>query len=366
PTPIIVADDIIISPGVPFTMPLTMRDFYAPGIGALTLEVSFDPLVISPDGCDPDPDGVFDTAICNPDYAQGVMRLTFLSTVGVVDSHPLADLRFIGNGGIGDHTGVAINIVTLTFPDGVPIPSAAAVDGSVALDVLPGDVNCDDATDAIDAMFILQYDVGLLGASQQCPPPPDSIYEPACDVSGDTQCDSVDALFIMQCEVGIPNDLCPGTTALHLAFPPFGVTQNANITIGQGTVQSQGEITIPITAQMIDSSLGAATLEVRFDPDVVRPTSCEADPDHRFDIAICNPQFADDVVRFTLASPQGVTGDAPLANITFTAVGAPGEMSDLDLDPVTFSNPDGEAIPHQIASGRIEIQSLRIYLPITR
>ena len=30
-----------------------------------------------------------------------------------------------------------------------------------------------------------------------------------CDVSDDGLCNVVDALFILQCEVGIPNSFCP-------------------------------------------------------------------------------------------------------------------------------------------------------------
>ena len=31
----------------------------------------------------------------------------------------------------------------------------------------------------------------------------------ACDVNLDLSCNVVDALFILQCEVGIPNTFCP-------------------------------------------------------------------------------------------------------------------------------------------------------------
>ncbi len=78
--------------------------------------------------------------------------------------------------------------------------------------VSAGDVNCDDVVNIIDALFILQYEVGLRAANSGCPlppPPPDTLNVAVCDVNDDGICNVVDALFILQCEVGIPNTFCP-------------------------------------------------------------------------------------------------------------------------------------------------------------
>ena len=75
-----------------------------------------------------------------------------------------------------------------------------------------GDVNCDSLVNVVDALFVLQFEVGLRVDSGGCPlpsPPPDTLNVAVCDVTGDTDCNVVDALFILQCEVGIPNVLCP-------------------------------------------------------------------------------------------------------------------------------------------------------------
>ncbi len=75
-----------------------------------------------------------------------------------------------------------------------------------------GDVNCDGQVNVVDALFILQYEVGLRAANSGCPlppSPPDTLNVDACDVNGDTLCNVVDALFVLQCEVGIPNTSCP-------------------------------------------------------------------------------------------------------------------------------------------------------------
>jgi uncharacterized repeat protein (TIGR01451 family) len=71
-----------------------------------------------------------------------------------------------------------------------------------------GDVNCDGDVDAVDALFILQYVVGLRDGSNECPAPAGAMYLPACDVDCDYDCDAVDALFVLQYVVGIRPDLC--------------------------------------------------------------------------------------------------------------------------------------------------------------
>jgi uncharacterized repeat protein (TIGR01451 family) len=71
-----------------------------------------------------------------------------------------------------------------------------------------GDVNCDGQIDAVDALFVLQYVVGLRDGSNECPAPAGAMYLPACDVDCDYDCDAVDALFVLQYVVGIRPDLC--------------------------------------------------------------------------------------------------------------------------------------------------------------
>ena len=365
PKPVVIAaDDVTVAPGVPFTMPITMNNFSAPGIGALTLDVSFDPAVITPTGCGRDPDSLFDTVVCNKQYATGVVRLTFLSINGVSGSHPLANLKFTGNGAAGATTPVTVTIATLTAPDGSGMPFVTTRNGSVTLGVRPGDVNCDDQVNSIDAMFILRYDVGKINASNHCPPPPGYLYQPACDVNGDAQCNSVDALFIMQCEVGIPNVLCPVTLAQEAI--PLNQLQTADIVVGEAETARNGLVTIPVTANVADTALGAGTLELHYDPAVLEPTACQADPDSKFTAAYCNADYADGVVRFTLASVDGVGGGMTLANVTFRAIGEPGASSALSASAPTFTNIDGQDIPTTIMDGKATIRALRVYLPITR
>jgi len=76
----------------------------------------------------------------------------------------------------------------------------------------PGDVDCDDDVDAVNALFILQYVVGMRNGSDQCPPPPGSIYLPGADADCDGDVDAVDALFVLQHVVGLRPVLCPDTS----------------------------------------------------------------------------------------------------------------------------------------------------------
>jgi len=60
----------------------------------------------------------------------------------------------------------------------------------------------------VDALFILQYVVGLRLPSDHCPPSEGHLYLPAGDVNCDDIVDAVDALFVLQHVVGLRPDLC--------------------------------------------------------------------------------------------------------------------------------------------------------------
>ena len=74
-----------------------------------------------------------------------------------------------------------------------------------------GDVDRDFDKDAVDALFILQYVVGMRDGSDQCPPPPGAIHLPSADADCDGDVDAVDALFVLQHVVGLRPVLCPAS-----------------------------------------------------------------------------------------------------------------------------------------------------------
>ena len=65
---------------------------------------------------------------------------------------------------------------------------------------MPGDANCSDETDAIDAALVLQLNAGLLD-SLNC--------QQNADVNGDSRVDSIDAALILQYTAGLLDRLPP-------------------------------------------------------------------------------------------------------------------------------------------------------------
>jgi len=90
----------------------------------------------------------------------------------------------------------------------VSYDSQATEPAVVTLRTVCGDVDCDGDVDAVDALFILQYVVGLRSPSDQCPPPEGHLYLPGADVDCDDDVDAVDALFALQHVVGLRPELC--------------------------------------------------------------------------------------------------------------------------------------------------------------
>jgi uncharacterized repeat protein (TIGR01451 family) len=350
-----------VAPGASVTIPVQAIGVPLPGLGAATIEIRYDPAILDATACSVNTTSF--SGVCNPNYDNdGVnpdsVRFTVASVSGASGDSLLANVTFLAKGAAGSSSALDVVIVTFTDPSGNPIP-AKDEDGQVTLGV-PGDVSCDSQRNVVDAMFILQYDVGLRSASNQCPlpaAPPPTLFLPGCDVSGDGQCNVIDALFIMQCDVDIHNRLCPTTGLLHFDKErvSFQSTLTATLGIGSGEVALGESISVPITTNLAGNTLGAATIEVRYDPTVVTAVACSVDPAGLFDSKTCNPYYKTDTVRFNLASLSGVTGNPLLANVTFRAIGSPGGSSVLDVVPQVFVDPSGNPIPVTDQDGQIRI-----------
>ncbi len=107
-----------------------------------------------------------------------------------------------------------------------------------------------------------------------------------------------------------------------------------NYTIAQG-----GSVTVAVNASVSPELLGAANVEVDYDPAVIDATGCTRDPG--FDSGDCNPNFGNDgtnpdTVIVLVSDPQGASGDLHLADITFQAVGPSGACSALHIRVNTF------------------------------
>ncbi|MBN1888095.1 MAG: carboxypeptidase regulatory-like domain-containing protein [Thermoflexales bacterium] len=150
--------------------------------------------------------------------------------------------------------------------------------------------------------------------------------------------------------------------------PVFSIVSAAS-----GQVPAGESVVVSVTAELAEGErLGAATLDVRYDPAVLDATACHVDPGGLFGAAFCELNYDGDghnpdAVRLSLASAPGVTGTPLLAKLSFRAVGAAGMSSTLDLVPVIFTDPGGRSLPVVGQAGQIVLTApLLPCYPLTR
>ena len=113
---------------------LEVLDVPAPGLGAYTIDVSYDPTIVDPVSCSKDPDGVLDTALCNLNFERNDVKPDTIRTggfrtdEGAVGTVALADIEFecIGVG----TSGLALTYIELADTTGANIPHVVA-NGSI-------------------------------------------------------------------------------------------------------------------------------------------------------------------------------------------------------------------------------------------
>ena len=243
--------------------------------------------------------------------------------------------------------------------------STGTLSGGQQVNGILGDTNLDGKVDAVDALCILRSVAGL-PSTLACPPAPATVL----DVNGTGSVDAVDALCVLRAVTGLPvTATCPlppipasaaptaaTTTAPAAAapatatgggtgYPLVGIQPNrVNLAAGSSTtVQVQAETT---------EGLGAWTVDVIYDPTVVKVTGCTATAAN----ALCNATFASNTIRLTGVSVSGLTGTQTLANITFTAVASKGSSSAVSVGLRTFANATGAPIKATTVDGRIRIK----------
>ena len=191
---------------------VTLEGFNLAALGTATIEVVYDPAVLTLVSCDKDPNGLFDLVQCNRDFGPDRVRFNITSLTGVSGDVTIAELTFQATGQNGDRSDINVLLPTVANSAGAPL-TFSVVDGWVIISaVRMGDVNCDGVRNAVDAMMSMQYDIGLREASPTCTQPQRSkaiLLLADCDVSDDGQCNAVDALLTLQCDVGLANATCP-------------------------------------------------------------------------------------------------------------------------------------------------------------
>lgn len=304
----------------------------------------------------------FDLTLCNTN-TPGKISLSAVSGQGSSQDVQLARLHFRAVSNAGQSSALELQLTTYADKDGVPLPVQAQNGQVNIVEVSHGDVSCDSAIDVIDALFVLQYDVALRGSADQCPLPQDTMFLPACDVDADSSCNVVDALFVLQCSTSIENSFCPAmATSTQYGYrsmlSPDSSTA-ATIAIPNVDAQSGEELTIPILSSISDSTIGAATVEVLYDPNLLEPLGCQSDPNGQFSQSSCNIHYeADgkdtDSVRISLIAAAGVTGEVPLANVNFRVIGKSGESATLQGIPSVWTV-NGTPMTIDTQSGEVRI-----------
>ena len=131
-----------------------------PGLGSWTVDVSFDPAVVSLISCAPaSVGGAFND--CNDAFATDTVRTVGFTSGGLIGDTVLVSLTFrCESAGISP---IVINPETLVFFDGAQLPGSPQAidadiqDGSIKCGPTPvGDVNCDHAVTIADAQLIAQ------------------------------------------------------------------------------------------------------------------------------------------------------------------------------------------------------------------
>jgi hypothetical protein len=194
-------------PGNSVTLTLDVVNIPDPGLGAFTIDISYDSAIVTPTAFAAGP--ALDNVDCNLAYATNTVRCSGLrAAAGAVGDVALVNLTFEVDAGavLGAQSPLTVGVVELVDVDGYDI-GAGTQDGTITAG-LCGDVNCDGVVNVVDALFILQYEVGLRDGSDQCPAPSGHLYLPACDVNCDAACNVIDALFVLQYEVGLRPELC--------------------------------------------------------------------------------------------------------------------------------------------------------------
>jgi hypothetical protein len=173
----------------------------APGVGAFTINATYNPDTLTPLECSVNP--AFDLGVCNPDAGPSTVRATGIEAeCGLAGDVPLVTMPFAPTAPVCPDD-LVVSIETFASCEGADMP--VIVDDKWWV----GDADRDFDVDAVDALFILQYVVGMRNGSEQCPPPPGTIYLPGADANCDGDVDAVDALFVLQHVVGLRPVLCP-------------------------------------------------------------------------------------------------------------------------------------------------------------
>ncbi len=203
---------------------LSARDVGTPGIGAWTIDVSYDPATVSVVECEAEHGG-----ICNEAFAEDVVRVAGISLAGLMGDTDLAGISFrceqagvsllgvsidvLSDASLGEPQPIDASVLTGTLtcseepppPTPTPVAPTPTVVAPTPTDApaeppasepekAPGDADCDEDVDSIDAAHVLQFEARLL-AEIACPE--------NADANHDGRVGPIDAAIILQTSAGL-------------------------------------------------------------------------------------------------------------------------------------------------------------------
>lgn len=289
-------------------------------VGSLTVDLTYDPAVVSATACTADPADLFDLATCNLLDGNRV-RVILIDSAGITGDAALVEIDFDVNGATGASSLLAIAVETLTNANGQPLTTTTQ-NGSITItdDQLAGDVDCNNSRDVVDALFILQFTIGERASGNDCPPATGTIYSPACDVDSNGNCNVVDALFVLQCVAGMNNALCPSGRAVSVT-----TAESANLQLTHETVGS--ELHVGVSA---DSPFSAATLNLTYDTTLLETIDCTLGEGV---LGVCGLEEA---VQLSVVSADAIT--TQIAQVQFRIIGLGEATLDLSADVMADAN----------------------------
>jgi hypothetical protein len=142
-----------------------------------------------------------------------------------------------------------------------------------------------------------------------------------------------------------------GTVCVVAADSQLGIDHNGappDINGGPLNVPRLSSTTVGVVAETPAAGIGAWTIDIHYDPAVLEPVSCVANP-----AGLCNVAFSVIEVRVVGATLAGLFGTVNLADITFRAVGPAGACSDLVPEVREWFDPTAQWHPVGTSNGKI-------------
>jgi hypothetical protein len=342
-----------VTPGGQITLRLEADGVCSPGLGQYSATVVSFVGAVQPVSCLADPDGVMDSASCNVTYTKTTYVSYYTvsvtgsrSSAGATGNVPLADITYKAVGTAGSSATLYTGVSTLNYSSGAAIPNVT-VNGSVS--VTSGPTSTPTATPSPTATRTATP-VPTATATPTITPTPTSTRTP-----GPTSTPT---------STSTPTPT-PTTTLTPTITATPSCTGTATVIMGSGSVVAGGQITLRLEADGVcPPGLGQYSVTVVNFPGAVQPVSCLANPTGVMDSASCNITYTKTtyVSYYTVSvtgsrASAGATGNVPLADITYKAVGTAGSSATLYTGVSTLNYSSGAAIPNVTVNGSVSVTS---------